>query len=384
LARTFRDGGLEVTLAAPAAAAGADATWSLEGLAALAEDHAAVVVPQGLADLGYAIARRLPADLPVVVDCYAPAIPERLGLLPFDPRFGGFRRRVLHLVRRGDLFLVANTRQRLFLLGLLAAEGRLNPVTIDAPPILEAPFGVPAEPRPVPVRKVARGVLVEDDAPLAVWFGGLYPWLDGVTAVQGFGRAAEAVPGARLAIVGASHPCAPGDATELDRTRQAIAELGLGERVIEAPWQPYEERLAWYAEADCAVCLSKPGIELELAHRTRLVDLIWGRVPIVSTAGDEVGDRAAAAGAGDAVQPGDATAAGAALARFLSDPEARAQAHEAAGTQARELAWPRVLAPLIDWLRDPHVAADRFGAASWPQALGTLVRTAAAARRGLR
>ena len=78
----------------------------------------------------------------------------------------------------------------------------------------------------------------------------------------------------------------------------AARELGIAERVVEAPWGPYDERIAWYAEADCAICLHHRGLETELSHRTRLVDLLWGRVPVVSSAGDVVGERAAAAGAG--------------------------------------------------------------------------------------
>ena len=137
-----------------------------------------------------------------------------------------------------------------------------------------------------------------EDAALVLWYGGVYPWFDCATAVRGFARALERVPNAWFVIVGGRHPRAHAPDARLLEALAAARELGIAERVVEAPWGPYDERIAWYAEADCAICLHHRGLETELSHRTRLVDLLWGRVPVVSSAGDVVGERAAAAGAG--------------------------------------------------------------------------------------
>jgi glycosyltransferase involved in cell wall biosynthesis len=103
-------------------------------------------------------------------------------------------------------------------------------------------------------------------------------------------------------------------------------------------------------------------------------------VPVVSSAGDVVGERAAAAGAGISVPIGDAEAAGDALVALLGDAPLRASARLAAGRLAEELAWPRVLQPLVRWLDDPRVAADRVSTDSWGDALRSVVRAARAAR----
>ncbi|MDX6542265.1 MAG: hypothetical protein QOI71_3875 [Gaiellales bacterium] len=378
LAGVLREAGHAVTLAAPAA--GADAVWSAASVATLAAGHAAVVLGQGHADLGRAVARSLPHDVPVVVDCYAPGIIEAIALNDDPGMFPGFLERTLDLLRRGDLFLVANEPQRLYTLGLLSAAGRLNPTTYADPPLLEVPFGVPvAPPGPVAAR-VARGVLVPEDAALVLWYGGVYPWFDCATAVRGFARALEHHPDAWFVIVGGRHPRAHAPDARLLEALAAARELGIDERVVEAPWGPYEQRIAWYAEADCAICLHHRGLETELAHRTRLVDLLWGRVPVVSSAGDVVGERAAAAGAGISVPIGDAEAAGDALVALLGDAPLRASARLAAGRLADELAWPRVLQPLVRWLDDPRVAADRVSTDSWGDALRSVVRAARAAR----
>jgi glycosyltransferase involved in cell wall biosynthesis len=382
LAAVLRAAGHPVTLAAPEP--GADAVWSPQSVASLAEGHDAVILGQGHADLGRAVARSLPHDLPVVVDCYAPGIIEAIALNEDPGMFPGFLARTLDLLRRGDLFLVANDPQRLYTLGLLSAAGRLNPSTYAAPPLLEVPFGVPEKPPGAARKRVARGVLVPEDAALVLWYGGVYPWFDCATAVRGFAQALERVPDAWFVIVGGRHPRAHAPDARLVEALLAAQELGIAERVVQAPWGPYEERIAWYGEADCAICLHHPGLETELSHRTRLIDLLWGRVPLVASAGDVVGERAAAAGAGISVPVGDAEAAGEALVALLGNAERRDAFRVAAAGLAGELAWPRVLEPLVRWLEHPGVAADRVSTNSWSAALRSLVGAARVARRGAR
>jgi glycosyltransferase involved in cell wall biosynthesis len=320
----------------------------------------------------------------VVVDCYAPGIVEAIALNEDPGMFPGFLARTLDLLRRGDLFLVANDPQRLYTLGLLSAAGRLNPSTYAAPPLLEVPFGMPAEPPGVPATRVGRGVLVPEDAALVLWYGGVYPWFDCATAVRAFAQALRRVPNAWFVIVGGRHPRAHAPDARLVEALVVAQELGIADRVVEAPWGPYDERIAWYAEADCAICLHHRGLETELSHRTRLVDLLWGGVPLVASAGDVVGDRAAAAGAGISVPIGDADAAGQALLVLLGSAERRDACRLAAAGLATELRWPRVLEPLVRWLEHPVLAADRISTNSWNVAVRSLVEAARAARRGPR
>ncbi len=259
LAAVLRAAGHEVTLAAPEP--GADAVWSAESVGRLAAGHEAVVLGQGHADLGRAVARSLPHDLPVVVDCYAPGIVEAIALNEDPGMFPGFLERTVELLERGDLFLVANPPQRLYTLGLLSAAGRLNPTTYADPPLLEVPFGVPSDPPQRPAARIGRGVLVPEDAALVLWYGGVYPWFDCATAVRGFARALQEVPDAWFVIVGGRHPRAHAPDAQLLEALAAARDLGIAERVVEAPWGPYDERVAWYAEADCAICLHHPGLE---------------------------------------------------------------------------------------------------------------------------
>ena len=334
LAAVLRAAGHDVTLAAPEV--GADTLWSTDSIASLAHGHSAVVLGQGHADLGRAIARELPHDLPIVVDCYAPGLIEAIALNDDAAMFPGFLARTVELLRRGDLFLVANAPQRLYTLGLLSAAGRLNPATYANVPLLDIPFEY---------LRAARTCRQEGRS----------------RRTRTRGRGARPLVRGRLSVVRLCHcgarlrACARAGAERLVRDSRrppptcaprmhglealaAARELGIANRVVEAPWGPYDQRIAWYAEADCAICLHHRGLEAELAHRTRLVDMLWGRVPVVSSAGDVVGELATAAGAGISVPIADADAAGAALTELLLDPD-RGEACRK-GRRASRMTWP--------------------------------------------
>ena len=363
--------GHSVLLASPDASG--DATWTPSSAAALARRYRAeaAIVGQGNAELGRRLARDLRDSLPLVVDCYAPGIVENALLAPDARAFPGFVRRAREVLGRGDLFLVANAGQRLFLLGELAACGRLNPTTIAQPPIVEVGYGVPAESPPTP-----RAGSSEDRTPTVLWYGGIYPWFDATTAVRGFAQALEISPEARLVIAGGAHPRDHAPTGELERARAEARVLGIGDRVREVPWVPYDARATLYEEADCAICLQHAGVEAELAHRTRLLDLIWGRLPFVCSEGDHVGQMAVEAGGALSVPIGDATAVATALVALLersaANDERRARLAALAGT----LTWDHLVRPLAGFVSAPRVAEDRAMSVTWRSAASAAVEAA--------
>jgi glycosyltransferase involved in cell wall biosynthesis len=339
LADQLRRAGVDVTLATRGP--GGDADWSGTSPLELARGHAAVVCPQGLADEAAALGRRLPAQCALVIDCYAPALVERALLLPGDVRYARFRRHVLAALERADLLLVANQSQRVYAAGMLSALGRQAPER-TSPPVLLAPMGAPP-PQP------SQG---DPPTPLVLWYGGLWPWFDGVTAVRGFALAAREQPEARLRILGGRHP--RGEAPDtLAAVLAAAADLGVADRVESLPWASPEALPELLAQASCALCLAHDGIEHRLAQRTRLLDLLSAGVPIICTKGDALGARAVEAGAATAIPAGDSEGAARALSVLLADADARrAQAH-AGRRLAMELAPEQTLAEAVQWLAAP-------------------------------
>ncbi len=150
-------------------------------------------------------------------------------------------------------------------------------------------------------------------------------------------------------------------------------------------WVPYDERLAWFAEADLGVSAHRDSFEARLAFRTRLLDHIAGGTPLVVTRGDVLGDLVESRGMGRALAPGDVDGWTDALADLLDDDRAYAAARTAVEAAQDELSWSRVGEPLAD-LIDRVASAPRRRSSE----RGVLLRAAATLarssldRRGLR
>jgi glycosyltransferase involved in cell wall biosynthesis len=351
LTDVLQRGGVDATLATRGP--GGDVDWSLTRPLELARGQDAVVCPQGLADEAAELARRLPPGCALAVDCYAPALVERALLVPRDPRFAGFRRRVLGALERADLLLVANQPQRAYVAGMLSALGRMAPE--HAPPaVVLAPMGAPP-PRPE---------AADPPPPLVLWYGGLWPWFDGVTAVRAFALVAREHPAARLRILGGRHP--RGEAPDtLDEVLAVATTAAVRERVESAPWASPDAVPGLLSQASCALCLAHDGIEHRLAQRTRLLDLLSAGVPIVCTEGDALGTLAVEAGAATAVPAGDSEAAARAIGALLADPATRRAKAQAGRRLAAELAPERTLAEAVAWLAAPTASGMARARSPW-------------------
>src|SRR5262249_28644569 len=70
-------------------------------------------------------------------------------------------------------------------------------------------------------------------------------------------------------------------------------------------WVPYEERVNWLLDADCAVSAHLDHVETRFAFRTRLLDCFWAGLPVVCTEGDDLAERVARDDLGGTVAAGD-------------------------------------------------------------------------------
>lgn len=313
---------------------------------------------------GFGFPRRdlwlLPRGMRFLVDLYDPVQLELLSQLRVDPSARGrlhlalLRRRLLWLVSRADHVLCASERQRALWLGWLGATGRLTPEALGGDPEARAllavvPFG--ADPEPPPAQAAALPVPEGDAA--VIWWGGLWDWMDPLTAIRAVGRLRARGVRAALVLPAGNRP----GAKPMEAVARAQAEaraLGLwGNGVSQlTAWVPYAERGGLLRAAAAAVSCHRPSLEAELSFRTRLLDCVWAQVPVAATAGDELSARAAQEGWARTVPPGDADALAAAL-RELLRPEVREQAQAAARAALPSYGWDLAAAPLRRLLRLP-------------------------------
>ena len=360
------------SIAAPAFAT--LAATSPDQVARLAAAAEVAVVQGDVLDRYPALAR---SDLPLVVDLYDPFLFEQLeqthGIEVTSRRaiLENARRVVVDSLLRGDTFLCASEKQRDLWIGQLAAVGRVNLLTYDADPTLRqlvrvVPFGIPDEPA-IQARHAIKGVLpgVTDEDLVVLWGGGVYDWLDPVTVVEAIDLLRTRVPNVRLVFLGMRHPHP--DVPEMEMAQQARAWahqrdlVGHYVHFIEG-WVPYAERADWLLDADVAVSAHRDHVEATYAFRTRILDCLWARLPVVATEGDTFAELIDQHGLGRTVPPGDAGAMAAALERLLVDPEARLAARTALDRVAPSFGWHAVLTPLRQFCADPRLAPDRTDA----------------------
>jgi glycosyltransferase involved in cell wall biosynthesis len=149
--------------------------------------------------------------------------------------------------------------------------------------------------------------------------------------------------------MGLGHPNPAVPEMEMERRAIVLAgELGLTDRVVffNNGWVPYEERGAYFVEADLGVSAHFDDLETRLAFRTRLLDCIWAALPIVTTGGDALGEMVDRRGLGRAVAAEDVDGWVGALGRLLDDDDERNAIRAQSIAVRSEFVWPRVVAPL--------------------------------------
>jgi glycosyltransferase involved in cell wall biosynthesis len=305
------------------------------------------------------------------VDGYDPHTLETLALWADQPlrvridRHGERLAILQYQCQAGDFFICASERQRDWWLGVLELCGRINPHTYDDDPTLRdlidtVPYGLPSE-APQATRPVLRSVwpgITKQDVVL-LWGGGLWEWLDPLTAVRAARRLIDRNLAVRLVFPGARHPNRA--VPEMPMRAQTLAladELGLtGQHVFFGDWVPYQDWPAVLLEADLGLALHPNTAEAHLAYRSRVLDYVWAGLPMVVTRGDVLSEVVDRRGLGRVVDYGDDAGVADAIEALLERPRSAWQERFAAARA--EMTWERAARPLVEFCRNPRRTSDR-------------------------
>ena len=250
------------------------------------------------------------------------------------------------------------------------------------------PFGI--DPAPPASGPAVKGVLpgIEASDRLLLWGGGIWNWFDPLTVIRAVARLAETRSDVKLLFLGLAHPSsAVGEMTMADQAvALATRARARGRSVFfNRAWVPYDERLAWFAEADVGVSAHRDSLEARLAFRTRLLDHIACGTPLVVTGGDVLADLVESRGMGRVVAAGDVDGWTEALAGLLDDDRAHAAASSAVTAAQEDLSWTRIGEPLGELIErvasSPRRRSSESGALL--RAGATLARSSVG-RRGFR
>jgi glycosyltransferase involved in cell wall biosynthesis len=307
----------------------------------------------------------------VVVDLYDPFVLENLHYYLNEPMQSqeSLNEHAVAITNRlaqvGDYYICGNERQRDYWMGVLTANGRTNPRNFIHDPTLYqlldiVGIGFPSrEPQHSPL---FRGIhpQLPDEARIVLWGGGIWNWLDPLTLVQAWPQVINRRPEARLVFLGTRHPnpLVPRH-TMAEKAEKLAAEIGEKDRtILFFEWLSYEDREALLCESDVGVTLHPIHVETRYSARTRVLDYLWARLPVLITDGDVTSEWVRRFGIGAVVPPFDVDAVASSLDELLARPKtAWAPAFE---PLRASLEWSQVVKPLLRYCLEGDYAPDRL------------------------
>jgi glycosyltransferase involved in cell wall biosynthesis len=308
----------------------------------------------------------------LVIDGYDPLLAEWLAIheqVPLEQLTPLWQERLRELNAQfllGDFYICASERQRDWWLGMLEAHGRINPATYRADPSLRqlvdvVPYGLIERP-PQTTRPIIKGVWdgIGPQDKVVLWGGGLWSWLDPLTAIRAVAQIRPARPDLKLVFPGTKHPnpLLATMPTQVEAAKTLAAELGVMDKaVFFGDWISYADWPNVLLESDIALSLHFDTLETRLAFRSRILEYIWADLPMIVTRGDATSELVTQYGLGAVVDFAQVDGVAAALLNLLAEPPAHR--HAAFACARAELTWERAAAPLVAYCRQPRPAADR-------------------------
>ncbi len=264
------------------------------------------------------------------------------------------------LAQAGDFFICGNERQRDYWLGVLTANGRVNPGVFSQDLSLRSlievvGIGIPdREPgeRTNYVRKpLLRGVhpAIPENAKIVLWGGGIWNWLDPLTLINAWPQVIESFPQARLVFLGTRHPNPEVPAHQMAaRALQLADEIGQKDKtIVFIEWLEYEAREALLLEADLGVLLQPVHLETRYSIRTRVMDCIWAELPLLISRGDITSEWVDQHHLGKTVPADQTDQTAQAICELLAQPKST----YAGGLRLLkyQYRWSQVVLPLVDF-----------------------------------
>ncbi len=337
--------------------------WS--NYASLAKGKDAVIAPQCRMMVKYFKAVK---NVPILIDLYDPILMESIKSmepdLPGLYEFSSAMKRTAAFLLGGDYFVCGNGRQLDYYTGMLSILGRINPLNKGEGLMGLVPNAAPSEKPKKPAGTVLKGKAVPAGRRIILWPGGIYPWFDAGMVIEAMARVRRESRDAALVFVGADNPGAPSFSQEGFRNAKRLAEKHglLGTSVFFTGWLPYAKRAGMYFESDFAVATYRNHLETKFSARTRLMDCLWGGLPVVCSGGDELSEDIAAAGAGVLVGE-DPKELAEKMCQLLGDRKRLAGMRRNARRLASEkYNWDAVIGPVDEFCRNPKLAEDKESA----------------------
>lgn len=264
------------------------ATWNGDLLPELISKHTVIVLRYAMGEAA-AITKLLSPKHILVSDSYVPISVEVAARKSNDPNeeinYLRLQKTSAIAMRRADYILYASPAQKLYYLGYLSGINKLNPTSYNRleERLLEVPYGVDIAEKP-------QNTATSPEHPTLLWYGAFYSWFDMEVLIPALGEIKRTVPNFKLLIAGAKNPYNqdPGLLAHYKKTTKALSVLD--DTIEYIPWTAFDKRFEIYGKASAIITYNHEGLENLLAWRTRLMDFVLADRPILTNAGDPLGE----------------------------------------------------------------------------------------------
>ncbi|MDP8219085.1 MAG: glycosyltransferase family 4 protein [Candidatus Theseobacter exili] len=294
------------------------------------------------------------SHLPIVIDLYDPWLIENLhysrflGNAPFENDHGNW----MLQMSRGDFFLCSSEEQRKFYLRFLTALKRINPGIFNHDPVLESliavvPFGIPDA---LPQYKPYLPDRLKNEK--RILFGGIYDWLDPWVLLE----ALEKIDNTELKVffINSPNPETTPQKTASEVEKWCRERGWLQNRVQMIDWVPFERRYDFLRDVDLLVAPHLPSIEDQLSLRTRYIEAMAVRCPVIASEGGAISHLLERFKAGWIVPPKNSDTLAEAIKEALGNSDERGRRINAADKILESFRWENVLRPFVSFCQDPH------------------------------
>ncbi len=298
---------------------------------------------------------RLDLIIPTIVDYVGAGLLERFASSGTIPDY------LISLKMRsfwfGDFLMTAGLRERYYLIGLLVASKRLSTANRKLSPSLIhlVPMNAPAFPA-----VSQKSVIERRSNELVILIAGAFlPWYDYSTLFEAFKILLKKGKTNFQCVFFGGNPRDP-------KFERLIVRMGhqpmLKDKLIFTGLVPFKERASYYLQSDIAVNIPMKTVEDELSVRTRVIDYIWARLPIVTPTNDEHSGMVVANGGGFEYASNDPYSLCDVLEELMSDNGSRkiAKAKENMGEICKKrLNIEDAMKPMVDFINNPYVDPAR-------------------------
>ena len=295
----------------------------------------------------------------LILDCYVPIYIEVSARDSVDKavEYSNYSHDIIHYnkaLKRGDYFLCANGPQKHLYTGVLSALGIINPYSYKKDRILLVPFGVESTLDIENPHNPYSELGIKKDDFVLLWFGGLYPWFNIRPLLNTIKKLSTENKSFKFVIVGGKNPYNnhPDFVKQYDTTRTFIQDNGLLDSSVHfVDWVDFSDRINWYQHANAVISINNVGEENIYSWRTRVMDYVWGEVPMLTNGGDPLSDDLIANGAAIKLIDTSESTLYSAINATVTKPSLIAATKEQLLKQKQQYYWENVVVPIDEKIK---------------------------------